>query len=205
MKEKWEREKSKRIAKIVKQKEEYKKRLVTDKDFARWEQEKCQVEKERAKRKKIDLKNRKQREEDMNILFENFFGENRIWGPIADLLYQKKYYTAYMPIGDERFSYAHAIVRKEDLYKTISSNSTVNSKTGDIWVPIMDPLRGCSLVFAEGKVIPVKKENFDVWYKSLPICKVFLDEKENEIHYLALDDKQPDFPFVYVDWMLIVS
>jgi hypothetical protein len=80
-------------------------------------------------------------------------------------------------------------VRKEDLYKTISSNSTVNSKTGDIWVPIMDPLQGCILVFAEGKVLPEKSENFDVWYRSLPIHKVFLDGKESEIHYLAPDNK----------------
>jgi hypothetical protein len=105
-----------------------------------------------------------------------------------------------MPIGDERFLYGHAIVRKEDLYKTISSNSTVNSKTEDIWVPIMDPLQGCSLVFAEGKVLPVKSENFEMWYRSLPIHKLFLNGKGSGIHCLAPDDKQPDFPFVYVDW-----
>jgi hypothetical protein len=120
---------------------------MTDKDFAKRKENKHQAEKERVKRKKIDQKNRKQREEDMNILFENFFGENRIWEPIANL-YQKKYYTAYMPIGDERFLCGHAVRRKEDLYKTINSKSTGNSKTGDIWVPIMDPLQGCSLVSA---------------------------------------------------------
>jgi hypothetical protein len=105
-----------------------------------------------------------------------------------------------MPISDKRYLYGHAIVRNEDLYKTISTNSTVNSKTRDIWVPIMDPLQGCSLVFAEGKVLTVKSDNFDVWYRSLPIHKVFLDGKESEIHYLAPDNKQPDFPFVYVNW-----
>jgi hypothetical protein len=91
-------------------------------------------------------------------------------------------------------------MRMKDLYKTISSNSTVNSKTVDIRVPIMDPLQGCSLVFTEGKVLPEKSDNFDVWYRSLPIHKVFLDGKESEIHYLAPDNKQPDFPFVYVNW-----
>jgi hypothetical protein len=101
---------------------------MTDNDFAKREENKRQTEKERVKRKKIDRKNRKQREEDMTILFENFFAENRIWGPIADI-YQKKYYTAYMPIGDERFLYEHATVRKKDLDKTISSHSTVNIKT----------------------------------------------------------------------------
>jgi hypothetical protein len=112
---------------------------MTEKDFVKQEVEKHQVEKERAKRKKIDQKNGKQREEDMNIIFKNFFGENRICRPIADL-YQKKYYTVYIPIDDERFLYEHTIVRKEGLYKTISSNLTVISKTGDIWVPIRDPL-----------------------------------------------------------------
>jgi hypothetical protein len=29
---------------------------------------------------------------------------------------------------------------------------------------------------------------------------MFLYGKENEIHYLALDNEQPDFPFVYVNW-----
>jgi hypothetical protein len=160
--EKWECEKSQRMRKNLKHLEEYKKRLMTDKEIAKRELNKCQAEKERVKRKKIDWKNRKQREEDITILFKNFFGENRIWGPIADV-YQKKYNTAFMPIGVERFLYEHAIVTKEDLYKTISSNSTVNIKTGDIWVPIMDPLQGCSLLFAEGKVLPEKSDNFDVW------------------------------------------
>jgi hypothetical protein len=172
---------------------------MTDRDFAKQEEKKQQAEKERAKRKKIDWNNRKQREEDMKILFGIFFGENRIWGPIADL-YQKKYYTAYLPIGDERFLYEHAIVRKEDLYKTISSTSTVNSKTGHIWVPIMDPLQGCKLVFAEGKVLQEKCDDFDVWYRRLPIHKVLLDGKESEIHYLALENKKPDFLFVFVNW-----
>ncbi len=91
-------------------------------------------------------------------------------------------------------------MRKEGLYKTISSDLTVISKTGDIWVPIRDPLQGCSIAFAEGKVLPEKSENVDVWYKSLPIYKVFLDGKESEIHYLALDNKQQDLLFVYVNW-----
>jgi hypothetical protein len=199
MKKKWEHEKSERMAKIVKHLEEYEERLITDKDFAKLEEKKRQAEKERVNRKKIDQSNMKQRKEDMNILFENFFEENRIWRPIADL-YQKKYYTAYMPIGNEKFLYEHAIVRKEDLYKTISSNLTVNSKTGDIQVSVMDPLQGCSIVFAEGKVLPEKSDNFDMWYRSLPIHKVFLNGKESEIHYLAPDKKQPDFPFVYVNW-----
>jgi hypothetical protein len=29
---------------------------------------------------------------------------------------------------------------------------------------------------------------------------MFLQRKESEIHYLALDNEQPDFPFVNVDW-----
>ncbi len=55
------------------------------------------MEKERVKRKKIDRQNRKQREENMHILFENFFGENRIWGPIADS-YQKSIILHTFPL-----------------------------------------------------------------------------------------------------------
>ncbi len=72
--------------------------------------------------------------------------------------------------------------------------------TGDILVPIRDPLWGCSLAFAEGGILPQKSDNFDAWYKRLPIHKRFLQGKESEIHYLAPDNEQPDFPFVYVDW-----
>jgi hypothetical protein len=57
---------------------------MTDKEFAKRNKEKRQAEKERVKRKKMDRQNRKQRDKDMNILFKNFFGENRIWGPIDD-------------------------------------------------------------------------------------------------------------------------
>jgi hypothetical protein len=67
-------------------------------------------------------------------------------------------------------------------------------------VPIRDPLQGCSLAFAEGGLLPQKSDNFDAWYKRLPIHKRFLQGKESEIHYLAPDNEQPDFPFVYVDW-----
>ena len=72
--------------------------------------------------------------------------------------------------------------------------------TADILVPIRDPLQGCSLAFAEGEVLPQKSDNFDAWYRRLPIHKRFLQGKESEIHYLAPDNEQPDFPFVYVDW-----
>ncbi len=73
MKQKWEREKSERRAEGKKYLETYKQRLMT-KEFAKQGKEKPQAEKERVKRKKMDRQNRKQRDEDMNILFENFFG-----------------------------------------------------------------------------------------------------------------------------------
>jgi hypothetical protein len=135
----------------------------------------------------------------MNILFKNFFGENRIWGPTADL-YRKKYYSTYMPIGNGRFLHEHTILRKENFYKTSSSKLNDNRTTGDILVPIRDPLQGCSLAFGEGEVLPQKSDNFDAWYRRLPIHKMFLQGKESEINYLALDNEQLDFPFVYVDW-----
>ena len=172
---------------------------MTEKDFVKQEVEKHQVEKERVKRKKMDRQNRKQRDEEMNILFKNFFGENRIWGPIADS-YRKKYYSTYMPINDGRFLHEHAILRKENLYETSASKLNDKGTPGDILVPIRDPLRGCSLAFADGEVLPQNSDNFEVWYRRLPIHKMFLQGKESEIHYLAPDNEQPDFPFVYVNW-----
>jgi len=64
-------------------------------------------------------------------------------------------------------------------------------------VPIWEPLLGCNLIFADGKMLPMNSDKFDAWYKSLPIHKTFLNGMETEIHYLAPPDNlQPDFPFV---------
>ncbi len=57
---------------------------MTDKGFAKREEEKRQIERERATLKKMEKLNKKQRDEDLNVLFENFFGENRTRGPIAE-------------------------------------------------------------------------------------------------------------------------
>jgi hypothetical protein len=190
MKQKWEREKSERREALKRHLEEYKERVMSDKEFAKREEEKRHAKKEREKRKKMELQNRKQRDEDMNQLFENFFGEKRTWGQIADS-YRKKYCSAYMPVGEGRFLYEHTILRKENLYETC---------TGGVLVPIRDPLRECNLVFADGEVLPRNSDNFEVWYRRLPIHKLFLQGKESEIHYLAPDNEQPDFPFVYIDW-----
>ena len=47
------------------------------------------AKKEREKQKKIDQKQKQQRDEDTQILFENFFGEKMIWGPMA-VTYREK-------------------------------------------------------------------------------------------------------------------
>jgi hypothetical protein len=66
--------------------------------------------------------------------------------------------------------------------------------------PIREPLLGCNLNVAEGKVLPSNVGYFEKWYRQLPIHKMILEGKESEIHYLALNNLQPDFPFVYLDW-----
>ena len=211
MKEKWDRERSKRRAEGKKYLEEYKERLQTDTEFAKREEEKRLAEKERVKQNKMDRLKRKERDEDIEVLFENFFGEDRSWGSIADA-YKEKYSTLYMPIGDGRFLYGHEIVRKADLYEkrniwigTTTSKSrreetNDHCKTGEMLVPIREPLLGCRLAFADGKILPENNDDFDAWYRSLPIHKKFLVGKESEIHYLAPEHEQPDYPFVYVDW-----
>ena len=65
---------------------------------------------------------------------------------------------------------------------------------------IKDALRQCHIQFADGKFPPVNTEDFEVWYRRLPIHKMFLQGKESEIHYITPDNEQPDFPFVYLDW-----
>ena len=61
-------------------------------------------------------------------------------------------------------------------------------------------LLGRNIMFAEGKVLPSTADYFEKWYRQLPIHRMFLEGKESEIHYLAPDAVQPDFPFVYLDW-----
>ncbi len=84
MKEKWEHERSERRAEGKKHLKKYKERLQTDTVFAKRVGEKRLAEKERVKTSKIDQLKRKERDEDIEVLFENFFGKNRCWGPIAD-------------------------------------------------------------------------------------------------------------------------
>ncbi len=200
MKEEWERERSKRQAEGRKHLDKYKERLQTDTVFAKREEEKCLAEKERVKKSKIDRLKRKERDEDIELLFENFFGKNRSWGPIADA-YKEKYSTLYMPIGDGRFLYEHAIVRKANLYENRNTrNGTSTGKTGEVLVPIREPMLGSRLAFADGKILPENNDKFDVWYRSLPIHKIFLVGKESEIYYLAPENEQPDYPFIYVGW-----
>ncbi len=110
-----------------------------------------------------------------------------------------------MPIGDGRFLYEYAIVRKRNLYQirrrtSARSGGTSTSGSKDVLVPVREPLLGCRLAFADGKILPENDEDYDAWYRSLPIHKMFLDGKESEIHYLAPEEEQPDYPFVYVDW-----
>ena len=190
MKMKWEREKVERkeVSKI--HVEKYKERLMTDHEFAKREEDKRQMERERARRKRMEALNKKQRDEDLNVLFENFFGENRTWGPMAES-YKTKFGSAYMPIGEGRLLFEHTILRKENLYERLA---------GGVTVPIKDPLIQRNLLFANGNVLPINIANFEVWYRRLPIHKIFLQGMESEIHYLAPDNKQPDFPFVYVGW-----
>ena len=56
--------------------------MITDKDFAKREEKEHQAEKERVKRKKMDWQNRKQRDEDMNILFKNPLGKTGFGDPL---------------------------------------------------------------------------------------------------------------------------
>jgi hypothetical protein len=132
MKEKWERERSERRAEMKKNSDKYNDRLLTDKAFAKRAMERHIAEKERRKQKKIDQKQKQQRDEDTEILFENFFGEKMIWGPMA-VTYREKYHTAYVPIGVGRFSFHCQIVRKAYLYEVYMVPN--NSKTGML-VPI---------------------------------------------------------------------
>ena len=90
MKEKWERERSERRADGKKRLDEHMERLKTDTVFAKHMEEKHLAERERARKNKIDKLKRKERDEDIEVLFENFFGKNRVWGPIADE-YKEKY------------------------------------------------------------------------------------------------------------------
>jgi hypothetical protein len=78
-----------------------------------------------------------------------------------------------MPIGEGRFLHKHTIWRKE---------------IGGNMERIKDALRQCHIQFADGKFPPVNTEDFEVWYRRLPIHKMFLQGKESEIHYITPDN-----------------
>ena len=81
-KEKWERETLDWRAEAKKHSEQYKNRLTTDKDFAKHAEEKHKAENERQK-KKIDQKQKQQNDEDIQLLFENFFGKKGFGDPLG--------------------------------------------------------------------------------------------------------------------------
>jgi hypothetical protein len=89
-------------------------KLLTDKDFTKRTEERKRAEREGRKHQK---KEQVHKIEDINILFENFFGPKNVWGPIADA-YLKKYHTEYMPIEEGMFLRGHEIVRKANLYES---------------------------------------------------------------------------------------
>ena len=192
IKEKWECERLERMSKRKQSRDKHNERLLTNINFAKCTEEQKTADKERRKHKK---KEQLHKVEDINILFENFFGPKNVWGPIADA-YRKKYYTEYMPIGEGRFLRGHKIVRKENLYES----GALSNGVPVMLFHIREPQLGCNLMFAEGKVLPSNVNYFEKWYRRLPIHKMFLEGKESEIHYLAPDNLQPDFPFVYLDW-----
>ncbi len=149
----------------------------------------------RREKRRSKIKLIKDKIEDTNILFENVFGPNRVCSPIASM-HRKKYFTDYMPIGVGKFLHGHSIVRKADVYVYETSSDSMTRTS----VPIKDPLVRCKLPFADGKVLPTNSNNFDRWYQLLPIHKMFLKGQDNEIHYLAPDNLQPNYPCVYLDW-----
>jgi|688.fasta_scaffold96435_2 hypothetical protein len=51
---------------------------MTDEKYAKREEGKCCIQREREKLKKMEKKNEKQRNEDLNLLFENIFGETNM-------------------------------------------------------------------------------------------------------------------------------
>jgi hypothetical protein len=96
-----------------------------------------------------------------------------------------------MRIGEGRVLHIHTIWRKENFYQ--------RQKGGNM-ERIKDNLRRCHLQFADGKVLPMNTDDFEVWYRRLPSHKMILQGKKSVIHFLAPDNEQPDFPFVYVGW-----
>ena len=74
MKDKWERERSERRAQMKKHADEYNDRLLTDIGFAKRAEERHNAKKEREKKQNIDRKQKQQRDEDCELLFENSKG-----------------------------------------------------------------------------------------------------------------------------------
>jgi hypothetical protein len=81
-------------------------------------------------------------------------------------------------------------------YSIASHGSTadIQEASKNIWLAWIAP------AFADWTILPENNDDFDAWYRSLPIHKIFLVGKESEIHYLAPENEQSDYPFVYVGW-----
>ncbi len=89
-------------------------------------------------------------------------------------------------------------MRTDNLYVS----GTLSNGVPGMLFSIRVRLLGRNIMFAEGKILPNTADYFEKWYRQLPIHRMFLEGKESEIHYLAPDAVQPDFPFVNLDWKL---
>lgn len=202
-KRKWQSEKADRLAAAAAQNAAYDARIETDPDFAAREEE--------WKRRKLDRKNalkatRADREK-YNFLFEKVFGKER-WGDKCNEYFHRTG-SKFMPVGKgkffdgSKFFDSKTILSKEDLYKSVPENSKefqckcVNCIEHNL-------RRRCvkSGMAALREGLP-PFEDYDVWYRSLPLHVDFLMKvPDEEIHYRAPRSQQPDFPFIYVTWAI---
>jgi hypothetical protein len=110
--------------------------------------------------------------------------------------YRAKYGTKFMPIGGGLFFSCGRVYKKSDFYewndefeRTMRVNPTC-------------PLYWISPVFAFNDELPSSERKYERWYGGLPIHHEFIKESEKaNIKLTSLpDNKQPDYPFLYIDW-----
>ena len=199
----WQSEKDNRRDAADAQRMAYKARMEMDPAFAAKEKEWKKKKLERTNAIKVIQADRSK----MNFLFGKVFGNER-WGDKCNEYFHRTG-SKLMPVGKgmffdgSHFFNSTTMLSKEDLYEVVSeTNKDLKCKCTNC-LDLM--LRGrCvrSGMAALREGLP-PYEDYDMWYRSLPLHVDFLNNvKDEEIHYRAPRSQQPDFPFIYVTWAI---
>lgn len=179
------------IAEGARNDKEYDARMKEDPEFAEREKKRKLAAKE-AKRVKRE---KKRKSAERTKIFGHVFGTDDYQGKWRQ--YFDMFGSSYMPIGGGKFFNMDdcSIKDRDDFYEVGENGKMIAVKRRGI-------VCNFDHIFADAEKLP-KYDDYEWWYRTLPIHIGFItDEEKKDIYYMAPKEDQPNYPFVYISWMI---